>query len=266
MPGWAQDLQVVATPGNVLRFELGTVKIPEGSQWKSKVQEELKLYVGVNPSDLTTLYMVTILKKPMRLGSDPAKEMQQFAEGMAESFASHQGGLDGPVESTPDARGGFVAFKTRSGSTIYGQLILGERDTLVFTTQNASRQQLDTFVSGFTPDPDKMAPPKPLKEVRQKLITAFAIGCMIINFLAGLLGGLVALALRGNFWRGAALTMTTLGCLEFVGALYFVSQSTGGSSFEQGEMAGYLTGSMLFGCGLPVFVAGLLGRRKTVQG
>ena len=261
--GWAQDLQLVETPGNLLRFELGEIRVPDKTQWKSKVQDNLKIYVGTNPAEMTSLYMVTVLNKPMVPGPDPAKQIQEFAQGMGESFASHQGGLDGPVESKPDARGGSLSFKTKGGSIVYGQLIMAEKDTLVFCTQNGTRQQLDTLVAGFKPDASKMGKPASQKEVRQKLITGFALGCMIINAFLGVVGGLVALALRGNFWRGAANTMAVLGGLELIGSLYFVTQNTGGSSFEQGEMTGYLLGSMFFAVGLPVVVSGLLGRKKS---
>lgn len=261
-PGWAQDLQSVETPGNLLRFELGEIRVPDKTQWKSKVQGNLKIYVGTNPAEVTSLYMVTVMNKPMVLGPDPAKQIQEFAEGMGESFASHQGGLDGPVESKPDARGGSLSFKTKGGSIVYGQLIMAEKDTLVFCTQNGTRQQLDTLVAGFKPDASKMGQPASQKEVRQKLITGFALGCMIINAFLGVVGGLVAMALRGNFWRGAANTMAALGSLELIGSLYFVTKNTGGSSFEQGEMTGYLLGSMFFAVGLPVVVSGFLGRKK----
>lgn len=263
--GWAQELTLVETPGDVLRFELGEVKVPPGSQWKTKSQGELKIYVGAASAKPGSLFMVTVLKKPMRPGDNPAREVQQFAEGLAESFAARQGGLDGKVDSQADARGGTFQFRSKQGGEVFGSLILGTSDTLVITSQGTSRAELDQFVATFKPDAIKMAPPKPLKEVRQKLITGFAFLCMFVNGFLGLLGGLVAVATRGNFWRGAAATMAVFGLVEFVGALYFVSKNLDGDSFQQGEIVGYLVGSMAFSCGVPVLLASLLGRRKAPQ-
>lgn len=106
--GWAQDLQLVETPGNLLRFELGEIRVPDKTQWKSKVQDNLKIYVGTNPAEMTSLYMVTVLNKPMVPGPDPAKQIQEFAQGMGESFASHQGGLDGSGREQTRRAGRFA--------------------------------------------------------------------------------------------------------------------------------------------------------------
>lgn len=152
---WAQT-PVEIREGRLV-FELGTVQVPEGTEWKKFVEPGKALFVGSREHEV---YTVTVNKRkgPIPAGKK-AEAMQAYAESYAEEIASSLKAQAKDVRSRPSERGCEFSFALTNGVKVVGDYRQGKDVVVLFSTLNGSPTDLKAMAASFRPAPGKFKPP-----------------------------------------------------------------------------------------------------------
>lgn len=154
-PAWGQ-MPVEIRDGRLV-FEIGSVQVPEGTEWKKFVEPGKALFVGSREREV---YTVTVNKRkgPIPAGKK-AEAMQAYAESYAEEVASSLKAQAKDVRSRASERGCEFSFALSNGVKVVGDFRQGKDVVVLFSTLNGSPGDLKAMAASFRPAPGKFKPP-----------------------------------------------------------------------------------------------------------
>lgn len=152
---WGQT--PVEVPSGRLVLTLGSLQVPEGTQWQKFAEPGKVLYVGSRQREV---FMVTVSKRDGAIpASRKAESLQAYAESYAQETAGNFHAKAVDVRSRPHQRGCEFSFSLSNGIKVVGDYRQGKSEILLLTAMNGSLEDFKAMAASFRASPGKFKPP-----------------------------------------------------------------------------------------------------------
>lgn len=250
-------LNCAADDASVLTFELGEVAKPSGTTWTARETELGRLHIGVRKTDKTEVFMVAISRSGSTLADHNADLVAQgFAESYARSLAQTLDGEAVDIRGFPVANGSQFSFRLKGGNRVFGRLIQGRQQTLVFTGIGATQKEVESWWATFQPAQGAFM--KPLSQVENAIAIVGRLSWMLglINLAVALAVAIIAKILEKGGVRFALAALCICAGFEFAVLLGYTLHLFG-LSWAGGRVSLSLVSGMVFTCGVPICLVAL---------